>query len=324
MGASLGAGVAALAGRNAGAEEAEQPATVEVRQDRTVLDCRIEGKPFFAYNFDSSHAGLYRPFFHPVMGPNQRPITQNGEFPGSLRGHYWHRALFIAHQKVGGMSFWEERALDCGKIVHLEFVEFTSGNTGGFVERLAWRDLAGRDLLREERTARAGVEGRSRFLDLGLKLSAPARDVELAATPYNLLACRVLNAMCLLPEKEGYTRRFGSLVDFAPLAEGGSIRNSEGKENEACRGQRARWCDFSGPLGDGSRGGVAILDHPRNPRHPTPWHNWNNMTITASFTFHEPFTLKQGDELALSYRVLVHPGDAREADIEGAWRAWRN
>jgi hypothetical protein len=74
------------------------------------------------------------------------------------------------------------------------------------------------------------------------------------------------------------------------------------------------------PLGDGTWGGVALLDHSSNPRHPTPWHNWNNMTITASFTFHEPFTLKPGAELTLRYRVLVHAGDADKAGVEEAWK----
>jgi len=44
------------------------------------------------------------------------------------------------------------------------------------------------------------------------------------------------------------------------------------------------------------------------------------MTITASFTFHEPFTLRKGSEVCLSYRVVVHAEDAKKADIEGAWR----
>ena len=56
--------------------------------------------------------------------------------------------------------------------------------------------------------------------------------------------------------------------------------------------------------------------------HPTPWHNWNNMTLTASFTFHEPFTLPKGEEVCLSYRVVVHAGDAKKADVEKLWKAF--
>ena len=87
-------------------------APVVLRDERGVLDMFTKGSLFGVYNYDTSQAGTYRPYFHPLLGPTDRPITQNGEFPGTLRGHYWHRALFIAHQKVNGTSFWEEREED--------------------------------------------------------------------------------------------------------------------------------------------------------------------------------------------------------------------
>jgi len=36
-------------------------------------------------------------------------------------------------------------------------------------------------------------------------------------------------------------------------------------------GKPAKWCDESGMI-DGKPYGVAILDHPNNPRHPSTWH----------------------------------------------------
>jgi hypothetical protein len=295
-------------------------AAVALRQDRVVLDILTGGAPFAVYNFDTTQAGTYRPFFHPLFGPGSRPVTQNGEFPGSLRGHHWHRGLFIAHQKVNDCSFWEERAADCGKIVHLGFDAVSSGAAGRFEERLAWRDLAGRDLLEERRVvaARAG-EGGSRFLDLGIRLRALERAVTFHQSYYNLLACRVANSMCLRPQKERYTQLYGPMVDFEPLDQFGAIVNSEGHQNETCGGAKAKWCDFSGPLGDGTVGGVAIFDHPSNPRFPTAWHNWNNMTIIASLTYHEPLTLQPGGAISLTYRVMTHRGWARQADVAGAW-----
>jgi hypothetical protein len=109
---------------------------------------------------------------------------------------------------------------------------------------------------------------------------------------------------------------------FPPLNEGGMVTNSDGKTDDGCRGARARWCDISGPLGDGSWGGVAVMDHPANPRHPTPFHNWSNLTITASLTYHEALTLKRGEQVAVAYRVFVHPGDAKRADLQESWKAF--
>jgi hypothetical protein len=319
----ISAGVLAASARLVEHQGQSSATPVEVNESGGVVDVKIDGGPFFVYNFDSSQAGTYRPFFHPVMGPNGKPITQNGEFPGTLRGHYWHRSLFLAHQKVNGVSFWEERQADCGKIVHLEFGQIASGEEGRIVERLAWRDVNGKDLLEETRMVRIPrLPPARRLLDVGITLTAVASEVTFAKTPYSLLACRVINAMCLIPTKDRYSRRFGSLVDFSPLDEGGRITNSEGKQNDACRGERARWCDFSGPLGDGTWGGIALLDHPDNPRHPTPWHNWNDMTITASFTYHEPFALRAGQELKLAYRIVVHAGDAARADLAAEWKSF--
>lgn len=291
-----------------------------LRDDGSVLDIFTNGSLFGVYNYNTSQAGTYRPYFHPLLGPNDRPITQNGEFPGSLRGHHWHRGVFVAHQKVNGTSFWEERAADCGKMVHLAFDTLDSGAEARFRERLAWRDLGGRDLLRETRTVRVQVPAlRRRFLDLGIQLQALDRDVVFQRSQYNLLACRVINAMCLAPQKQRYAKLYGPLVDFKPTDQFGLISNSEGQRNEACGGAKAKWCDFSGPLGDGTTGGIAILDHPSNLRFPTAWHNWNNMTIIACLTYYEPVTLKPGEMLDLSYRVYVHHGNVTQAEVSGVW-----
>lgn len=294
---------------------------VAVREDRVVMDILANGEPFAVYNFETSQAGTYRPYFHPILAPGNRILTQNGEFPGSLRGHHWHRGLFIAHQKVNDCSFWEERAADCGRIVHLGFEGVESGAVGRFRERLVWRDLAGRDLLEETRIVAARSPGGGvRILDLGVRLRAKDRPVTFHKSFYNLLACRVVNSMCLRPQKERYTQLYGPLAGFSPAGQFGVITNSEGQQNEACGGAKAKWCDFSGPLTDGTTAGIAILDHPANPRSPTAWHNWNNMTIIASLTYYEPLTLKPGEAVALTWRILAHEGGAREADIGGAWK----
>lgn len=303
-----------------GARAAEGDEGVELRDQKTVLDIRSGGKAFATYNYNSAHAGLYRPYFNPVMGPTGKAITQEGEFPGTLRGHYWHRGLFVAHQKVNGVSYWEERQADCGRMVHLSFERM---DAGGFFQRLAWRDVQSRDVIQERREASFEVRpDGEKIISLVLRLEAAESDVTFEKTPYNLLACRVINAMCRTSEKQKYMREWKEWVDFSPIEEGGKIINSEGQVDDACRGARARWCDFSGPQGDGTWAGVTLLEHPGNPRHPTAWHNWNNMTITASFTYHEPYLLKRGAMLSLGYRVYVHRGRAEGAKIESEWKKY--
>ncbi len=301
---------------------------VQITPGNSVVDVTQDGKPFLVYNFASDHAGLFKPFFHPVMGPNGWPITQNGEFPGTIRGHYWHHALFIGHQKLSHRtdtgakttSFWEERAEGSGRIIHEKFEPVANGDAPSLTQRLVWRSGEGREVLRETRIITVPkAPADKRIIDIELRFKAARDAIRLEQTPYNLLACRVINAMCRTEEKESYTKRYANLVDFRPLLRGGKLVNSEGKENNDVRGERAKWVDFSGPLDNASTGGIALFDHPMNERHPTPWHNWNNMTFMASFTYLDFYELAVDKELRLKYRVFIHAGDAKEADVEGAW-----
>jgi hypothetical protein len=307
-------------------EEASTPppdfgTSVRIREDRAVLDVLMDDAPFTVYNYGSTHATLWKPFFYPILGPTGHSIVQNGEFPGTLRGHYWHRALFIAHQKVNGTSFWEEREEDCGRILHVKFDQIISGPVvARFTHRTAWRKPNGMKVLDEVRTVTIPHAPRERrFMDIETSLTPAGGDVLFEATPYHLLACRVANSMCLAPQKHDYTERLHKLVDFGNVEDGGRIINSEGQEDRDCLGATAHWCDFSGPL-NGTWCGVALFDHPDNPRHPTAWNNWNNMTIAAAPTFHEPYTLPAGETLRLKYRVYFHAGNHEEAEVEAQWR----
>lgn len=94
-------------------------------------------------------------------------------------------------------------------------------------------------------------------------------------------------------------------------------------------GVRSRWCDLSGP-----DAGVTILDHPDNPRHPTPWYGdvANELYFTddptnfvnAAFLFDEPMTLEAGQPLAFRFRVVTHAGLAGwSTDVAAAaWEAF--
>jgi hypothetical protein len=93
-------------------------------------------------------------------------------------------------------------------------------------------------------------------------------------------------------------------------------------------GQRARWADFS--LVDTATqqpGGIAILAHPSNPRHPSQWHNILAVGgrfgyFSPAMLWSEPFTLPAGQRFTLRYRVLMHPGRGVKETIEKEWQAF--
>ena len=97
---------------------------------------------------------------------------------------------------------------------------------------------------------------------------------------------------------------------------GGEILNSRGGRNE--RGahlRRADWIDQSGPIAPDKWNGVALLDHPDNPRHPAVWHCRNDSWVCAAFTADAPYTIKAGDTLRLRYRLVLHRGDAALGEV---------
>jgi hypothetical protein len=83
-------------------------------------------------------------------------------------------------------------------------------------------------------------------------------------------------------------------------------------ERERMRGERAPWCDLSGRLDGGPdrSAGILFLDHPSNPRHPTPFygHPPSVNFLNAAFLFHEPMRMAEGETLRMRLRVLIHDG----------------
>jgi hypothetical protein len=100
-------------------------ARVEIRSAGNTLDIFVGGEPFAVYNFAPGAQALWHPYFHPVLGPIGLSITQNGEFPGTIRGHYWHQGLFIAHQKLRGGTPGRRRGARTGGSCTLTFPAWT-------------------------------------------------------------------------------------------------------------------------------------------------------------------------------------------------------
>ena len=104
----------------------------------------------------------------------------------------------------------------------------------------------------------------------------------------------------------------------------GHIVNSEGVEDGQTWGKRAKWVDYWGPV-QGKQVGVAIFDHPSNPRHPTWWHVRDYGLFAANpFGVHNferkekgtgNLTIKSGDSLTWQYRFYFHRGNTEEGQV---------
>lgn len=273
------------------------------------VDISVAGKFFSSYHFAAKWA---RPFLHPVMGPNDKPITRGYPVVQGIEGesqdHPHHKSFYVAWGDVNGADNWSEQP-GHGRMVHKEFVSLTQGPIyGEIVARNDWVDSQGKKLLEEIRTVRVyATPAKARLVDLGVVLRMTEGKVRFGDTKEGgICSIRVASSM---DEKAG----------------AGQIVNSYGGTGEAeTWGKRAHWCDYSGPVG-GETVGIAILDCPTNFRYPTYWHVRSYGLMTANpfgLSHFEPgrgldgsHEVAEGQTLEFNYRVYFHAGDAKKAKV---------
>jgi hypothetical protein len=107
------------------------------------------------------------------------------------------------------------------------------------------------------------------------------------------------------------------------------LTTSDGSTHDRVLGEPGRWLDCTGTI-DGAIVGVALLDHPDNPTHPTPWYastradtygteGWSNF-VNAAFLWDGPLEVGASAALRLRYRVVVHDGPSDPSALERAWQ----
>ena len=253
----------------------------------------------------AEHSGstIRRPFFYPVNGPDGISLTEFGKPHDPTGSHRHHYSLWIAHNDVAGHNFWADNG---GRILHKEIVLLEDGPVFcRLAVRTRWRD-GDTDLLDEERTVTVFAANEdSRLLDIELQFRPAGKEpVELGQTTFGFLAVRVAQSM-------------------TPFDGGGEILNARGQRNEQnVHLQRAEWLDQSGPILPDRWSGIAMLDHPANPNHPTLWHCRNDGWAGAAFCGEKPYTIAADQPLRLRYRLVVHGGDAVRGRVADHWRAY--
>ncbi len=267
---------------------------------RTVT-LQLGSEPLLVYNYGSAHP---KPFIHPLYAPRAEVITL-----ARPHDHLHHRGLWFAWPRVNGINFWEEHSPpeQTGRVHHRRFREMAvDARRAVFAADNAWVTISGEHLLDEVQRFQVELptDPDWRLVDIEIELAAQPEAVVLGTPPsYHGLGYRVARSM-----------------------DRGQILNANGDEGpEATTGTRTTWCDYSGRLdGTGDWVGVAIFDHPANPRHPTPFFTMNQPFgfIAPALAYHEPYEIRRGQPLRLRYAVAIHRGRATREAIEQHYRAW--
>ena len=313
----LPAATFALTGSLLVASVAPAQSAVQITEQPDRLRVEINGKHFTDYIFKETP----RPYCYPLLGPGGTPMTRN--FPmktieGEDHDHKHHRSLWFTHGNVNGLDFWSEDR-DFGKVVHQSFTKVASGEKEGLIiSRNQWTAKDGAVVCTDERTLRIySRPDNERLFDFEITLTAGKSDVTLGDTKEGTMALRLNETMRLKPNKENVGKPVGHIV------------NSEGVRDGATWGKRAAWCDYYGPV-EGKTLGLAIFDHPQNPRHPTWWHVRDYGLFAANpFGKHDFESLPDkaagnlvvaaGKSITFRYRVYIHEGDEKQADVAGRY-----
>jgi len=172
-----------------------------------------------------------------------------------------------------------------------------------------WTDLTGSKVLTESRVMTFYADPKLRIVDVDVTLT-PVVQVKFGDGKDGAFGIRMRPVL----DETGGT---------------GHIVNADGLEGEkALWGKPSNWCDYSGEV-NGEKVGIAILDNPANPRHPVRWHArgyglfaanpFGLAVFTGDKSQDGSMTVEPGQSLRFRYRVIIHPGDVKEADIAGLW-----
>ncbi len=261
----------------------------------------IDGKFFTSYIFSEDEK---YPFFYPVNGP------VSGGSVTSMRNAVYphHTSLFFGCDLVNGGNYWQE-GLERGRIISVNAqIERQGGDTVVITDECIWSRPGALSPVKDTRRyIITSPSAAMTQIDVEITMEM-LMDVHIRRTNHSLFSARMA-------------------ADLA-VTSGGTMINAEGAKGEKDTfGKGSAWIDYYGKRGDGVEG-LAILQHPSNPWYPSPWFTRDYGFISPTPMYWpengEETFLKNGTQLPLRYRVLVHAGTHAEAGIAKAFEKYRS
>lgn len=316
---------------------------VDIRQKDGAdeLEVRIDGVLFTTFHYGKEWA---KPFLWPVLSEGQVGVTRDfpmikteggtGNADKDATDHKHHKSWWSAYGEVkrlkkkadaetkeGFTDCWAEEEKSGYQVT--EKATCGSGDGFGWIRSVdVWESHEHEPLLKLEREYRFYCSPeKARVADVRLVFKPIGNDVKFRDTKEGgLVAFRMRPEIC--GDKAIITNEFGD------------------KGEKQCWGKPSRWCDFSGDIPGAGLRGVAVLDHPDNLRYPSSWHVRNYGLMGAnSFGYsyfakekynaglvpaNGDYVIEKKKPLHMNYRVLVHSGDAKAANVEAYQTAFAN
>lgn len=265
-----------------------------------------EGTPPHFAASESYERGDY---IHPLYGPYGEELTE--DYPRDHphhRGVWWSWPVTRYRDQVADIwavvGVWSRPVQTCDTSVGPVFATIQAQNR--------WEFGKGRLPIAYEQVWIRAFErtGRSRFVDIELRLQAEAPDVAIGGRP-----------------KAGYG---GFSLRAAPCQD----RQITLHLDPETASPRRAWIDYSGRFA-GGRGlaGVAIFEHVDNPNYPNPLHEYPQCNcVMPAYPAEREVVLPQMRDVAtskdkplvLKHRLWIHAGGPDEARLGDVWAAYAN
>jgi hypothetical protein len=291
-------------------------AQVKLTQATDKISVEIDGQPFTEFFLAP---GGNKPYVYPLRTASGILVTRHypmDEVPGETKDHPHHRGMFFAHGDVNGYNFWAtEPSMKNPKkasMVLKKVVELKSGRKSGTIKAIFdGCHPSGKPIMTETRTITFHSDPELRIIDYEIRID-PKEKLIFGDTKEGTFGIRLASSMA--------EDRMGTMV------------NAEGQRTEKnVWGKRSPWVDYFGQV-DKQTVGIAIMDHPSNPRHPTYWHSrayglfaanpFGVKDFTGDKTKDGSMTMEPGKPVTFRYRVVIHPGDEKTANIEAMYKKY--
>jgi hypothetical protein len=264
----------------------------------------------------------HRPFLHPIAAPDgigelteyspgHHPhqtglywgftrVNGTGADPELLKEWFYKKDQSAQIQKQIGRDFFHNPGVQHWQRISAEVLE-AAGAEVRWQTVYAMLDAEGSKILSEiQRWSLCETDGQL-VLDLAWKGTAHG-DFKVGQFPYGGLFLR-------MPFRK---------------ESGGRALNSEGADQGGAEGQRARWVGVEMPIPGREQVAeklcsVAIMDHPSNPDHPTPWRADGQLGIGPSRGIAGDWEIADGESAVFRHRFLLACGGLDRAAIEREW-----
>lgn len=275
-----------------------------------------KGEVLWKLNYNKSED---KPYFYPLRTPSGVDLAL--ERPDD---HPWHRGLWFSWKSINGINYWEEdpnTGLAPGRsIIKRVQTDLHEDYSATIKFDIAYGPDGKDPLLLEKRTLRISAPNKTGnySVDWNLTFTALQKDLVLDRE---------------VPAKHGGViwggyAGLGYRADNKELTSIRYLDSNQWSNTENLTGYRddANWMDMSGTASSGNNksAGLAIFDHPENPRHPTTWYIWfekdSHAFYMPAFLYNDPYELEANDSFSLNYRVLIHNGKGKFKELNQQYR----